>query len=1144
MIAIKLPFPCHVGLPTLRFLLKMLAAVVAFLLLSARAAWGDPTTPQRAEAAVLKWLEADPRPLGAPLARRVGNVRTFNDGKGSPLYHVVELAPSGFVIVAGDDLVEPIIAFSASGRYDPSTANALGALVSRDLPSRVGSARAIGAAGQAGAPQLLANPRLQARRRKWEFTQPMTAQGAGMRLGSVSDVRVDPLVQSRWSQGSVGSAYCYNTYTPNHYVCGCVATAMAQILRFYRYPTTGVGTASFTIYVDGKAETRTLRGGDGNGGPYRWDLMPLVPGSTTTEAERQAIGALCYDAGLSVNMQYSSSGSGAYSIGGEAFVRTFRYSNAIEASSWGNLGQALNHMVNTNLDAGQPVALGVFGDAGGHAVVCDGYGYNFSTLYHHLNLGWAGSYDAWYNLPNIDAGYQFTSVDLCLYNVCQSGTGEVLSGRVTNAQGQPISGASITATRSGGGTYTAATNAKGIWSLARLPSASTYTVACAKSGYSFGPKAVSVGTSRSSQSTTGNVWGVDFGGPPPLVITTTSLPSGTVGTPYSATLQATGGATPYQWAVVPTEALAAQQTPAGGTATGWRGDDQSWRTTLPFPFPFFGTTYTALYVCSNGFLDFANSYPDYSNTTDELKSNLRIAPLWADLKTDGTAQPSEGIYVYQPDADSIAFRWVGETYSGRQPVNFEAVLRRNGDVEFHYGAGNSSVSPTVGLSGGNGVQYVLSAYNGVSSLGGARTALYKPLHPGLSLNAATGQLSGTPTAGGTRTLRFIATGADGATASKDLPLAIAAPPAPPLTVDATATPAEGTAPLTVQFSAQVSGGALPQAIDLRQRPILAYGGSEDRSSTVTIEENGATFHIVGNGWKAIRFPYRVTANTILAFEFRSTRQGDIHAIGLDTNLSPSPAWMFRVYGTESYGNSQGLSYASSAPAWKAYEIPLGSYLTGSMNYLVFINDHDVASPNAQSYFRSVRVFEQDARYAYRWDFGDGQTSTQLRPSHVYRSPGTYAAQVTVTDLQRRQGSDALLVSVRAVGTRKAATSDEDLFSGGSSLPRLDILGERAADFGPYFIGEIVGLNLAYRLRNSGAGTLHGTISVAAPFRLAIDDGPPARQSRFALEPGEEMAVTVIFAPSQTGSFEVPIFFDSEAGTQLRFAQGHALRLSH
>ena len=70
----------------------------------------------------------------------------------------------------------------------------------------------------------------------------------------------------------------------------------------------------------------------------------------------------------------------------------------------------------------------------GHEIVCDGYGYNGSTLYHHLNLGWSGVDTAWYNLPNIGTPYDFNVVTSCTYNVYPSGTGEIISGRVMDVE--------------------------------------------------------------------------------------------------------------------------------------------------------------------------------------------------------------------------------------------------------------------------------------------------------------------------------------------------------------------------------------------------------------------------------------------------------------------------------------------------------------------------------------------------------------------------------------------------------------------------------------------------------------------------------------------------------------------------------------
>jgi hypothetical protein len=172
-------------------------------------------------------------------------------------------------------------------------------------------------------------------------------------------------------------------------------------------------------------------------------------------------------------------------------------------------------MVNPNLHAAFPVILGINGpEDDGHAIVCDGYGYNSSTIYHHLNMGWSGQDDAWYNLPTINAVENkslFNSIQKCTYNIYTSGTGEIIAGRVTNAAGAPLSGVTITAVKSGGGTYKAATNKNGIYALAKIPSASSYKVSAAKTGYDFGvTQTASTQKSTDGSTTVGNVWGVDF----------------------------------------------------------------------------------------------------------------------------------------------------------------------------------------------------------------------------------------------------------------------------------------------------------------------------------------------------------------------------------------------------------------------------------------------------------------------------------------------------------------------------------------------------------------------------------------------------------------------------------------------------------
>jgi hypothetical protein len=463
---------------------KTLLIVLATLFLVSESAIAAPTASHQAEKIVKGWLiRTKARPLGTPLGQMITRVDSFTDDKGEVIYYIIYLHPSGFVIVSADDLIEPIVGFASAGRYDPSLDNPLGALVTQDLKARSAVVRQAGKQGRLRELKSLENEN------KWrslEYTGGQPGESVEMRVVAISDVRVAPLVQSRWDQTTVCGNNCYNLYTPNNYPCGCVATAMAQLMRYYQHP---VGT-------------------------YSWADMVLIPDCSTTLIQRQAIGTLCYDAGVAVNTDYGLDGSGANVLdAATAFVGTFNYGNAVKGDNHGNnIGQGLNGMLNPNLDAGCPCLLGIAGPPGGHAIVCDGYGYDSSTLYHHLNMGWSGISDAWYNLPNIDdtdVG-NFNSVYRCVYNVYTAGSGEIISGRVTDGDGRAISDAAVTAIRNGGETYNATTNSKGIYALAKIPPNSTYTITVSKTGYSFASRSISTKTSTNNHNTSGNVWGADF----------------------------------------------------------------------------------------------------------------------------------------------------------------------------------------------------------------------------------------------------------------------------------------------------------------------------------------------------------------------------------------------------------------------------------------------------------------------------------------------------------------------------------------------------------------------------------------------------------------------------------------------------------
>ncbi|MHC4212474.1 MAG: C10 family peptidase [Planctomycetota bacterium] len=471
-----------------------------------------PMDVHQAGKAVSGWLRRDSLPLGAAIGQNILSIDSFEDDDGQVLYHVVNLEPTGFVIIAADDSIEPIIAFDNEGTYNGSSEDVLGELLNRDIGNRMALIRSQSPGFKAD------SKRVKKSKGKWRMLEGLGEGVSALGIGGVSDIRIDPFVQTRWGQLGACGQHCYNYYTPNHYYAGCVATSLAQVLKYFEYPTSGIGVNPYTIYVNGVEQTADTRGGDGFGGPYNWAGMFSNPDcGSYSDDSWEAVGALCYDAGLAVRMNYTSTGSTTDTRKAKnALVETFGYANAVKAyNAGGNIGPSLLDMVNPNLDARIPVILGITGSSGGHAIVCDGYGYNSSSLYHHLNMGWDGEDDAWYNLPNINSHPAYSSVYKCIYNIRPTtpGDGEMISGRVFDVNGSPLAGASVYAeTIDESLWFSVTSDVRGIYAFADLDSSTEYTVTAFADGMTFEIHDVNTGTSSNNTSSCGNKRGVDFHG--------------------------------------------------------------------------------------------------------------------------------------------------------------------------------------------------------------------------------------------------------------------------------------------------------------------------------------------------------------------------------------------------------------------------------------------------------------------------------------------------------------------------------------------------------------------------------------------------------------------------------------------------------
>lgn len=302
-------------------------------------------------------------------------------------YYVFNVnSTQGFVIVSGDDIIAPILGYSNQGSFDPAK-----------IPPHV----AAWLKGYEDQIQYVISHNRQATpaiRAKWEFLsktnhpQPLFHGPQG----------VNPLVQTQWNQSPYYNDLCpydnnYNEYT----VTGCVATAMAQVLKYWNSPTTGSGFHSYN------EPTYGTQSADFGNTTYDWANMPTSVTSTNT-----AVATLMYHCGVSVDMTYGvaeTGGSSAYVVASQSPVTNcaeyalktyFGYPSTLQGLVRADYDdQTWKGMLKTDLDSSRPVIYAGFGTGGGHCFVCDGYDDN--GLF-HFNWGWQGQYDGYFDLDALD----------------------------------------------------------------------------------------------------------------------------------------------------------------------------------------------------------------------------------------------------------------------------------------------------------------------------------------------------------------------------------------------------------------------------------------------------------------------------------------------------------------------------------------------------------------------------------------------------------------------------------------------------------------------------------------------------------------------------------------------------------------------
>ena len=494
--------------------------------------------------------------LGVRLSEKRTEVSRYTTVEGYVFYGVRLMSGTVFVADAGGSA--KVLAFSRQQIGRLSEESPLYALISSDLAARAESF-AEAAKGtlenDSDVDDLRVSPLLST---KWGQTNAYASENPADVLRCYN--YYTPTLELKFQTPEGEELFPDETYESP---CGCVATAMAQTFRYWRAPdvrpaffgTITHPTTPFTLigkynpvsrqvaFENMKDWTDVQESVSRDPAIYLWDLMTERPldchkdsdgtivweGDAVGDLNCEAIGGLCYDCGVAAGLHYDYESTGlsidAMTNITYAITNVFGYASAVLRDSASTLTYdpaERARAILANLDARRPAILLVSGSLGGHAIVADGYGFatddkGILKTYVHLNMGWTGQCDIWYNLPDINVSENperfsgFRYINGVVYNITPdpSQVGEVVSGRVTGPDGTPVANLEVEAfDATGQRVATATTGANGIYYFFLPPAAAGYDIFTV-SGELVGDVATGP-VNESCDDAVGNSWGNDM----------------------------------------------------------------------------------------------------------------------------------------------------------------------------------------------------------------------------------------------------------------------------------------------------------------------------------------------------------------------------------------------------------------------------------------------------------------------------------------------------------------------------------------------------------------------------------------------------------------------------------------------------------
>ena len=326
---------------------------------------------------------------------------------GNELIHIVHIDPVGFVIIAADDRVYPLLGYSMESDFTGENFPVQFEAMFESYKDQI----AIAVVDNIDRDVRIENA--------WESYKN------NLNI-SRDDRAVSPLLMARWDQGNPYNDMCPEDQNGpgGNALVGCVAVSMVQVMHYWSYPEYGVGSHSYYHWDYGtlSANFNTF---------YDFDNMPTNIGT-------EAVQLLSYHAGVAVEMGYGADGSGAWVGSGYPCAMTamrehflynddmqFRYKSSYSWNNWRNL-------LKSELDSGRPLIYRGYSNSGGHAWNIDGYD---DDLFHN-NWGWGGSYNGFYYINELNPGGDSFTGDMAVIVDIQpeslTGPNLVLNGHFYN----------------------------------------------------------------------------------------------------------------------------------------------------------------------------------------------------------------------------------------------------------------------------------------------------------------------------------------------------------------------------------------------------------------------------------------------------------------------------------------------------------------------------------------------------------------------------------------------------------------------------------------------------------------------------------------------------------------------------------------